>query len=304
MTSRLANPHFSPELAAKTTIIDFTVTQIGLEQQLLGRLISIEQKSLEEQLTQLQEEVTGNTKILTDLEDSLLYQLANTQGSLLDNAEIIDVLANIKVKSLEVNEKLTESREKTIEIGEKRELFRPVAARGSVLYFCIVEMIQINWMYNTSLQQFLGLFYYAIEKSAKAVIVKDRVANIINALTRKVYRYINRGLFERDKVTFKLMMCFKILIKAQILTSADIGVFLKAGSGVDDRNKKYNWMDWKTWLNIVALSKHKFGNEHSFFYKELPERIGRLEKDWRKFLDENEPENAIIPDYEDKIIAD
>ena len=26
MTSRLANPHFSPELAAKSTIIDFTVT--------------------------------------------------------------------------------------------------------------------------------------------------------------------------------------------------------------------------------------------------------------------------------------
>jgi dynein heavy chain len=48
MTSRLANPTFSPELAAKTTIIDFTVTQGGLEQQLLGRLISMEQKSLED----------------------------------------------------------------------------------------------------------------------------------------------------------------------------------------------------------------------------------------------------------------
>jgi len=32
MTSRLANPLFSPELAAKTTIIDFTVTIGGLEQ--------------------------------------------------------------------------------------------------------------------------------------------------------------------------------------------------------------------------------------------------------------------------------
>ncbi len=31
MSSRMANPHFSPELAAKTTIIDFTVTQGGLE---------------------------------------------------------------------------------------------------------------------------------------------------------------------------------------------------------------------------------------------------------------------------------
>ena len=48
MTTRLSNPHFSPELAAKTTIISFTVIQSGLEQQLLGRVLSKEQKSFEE----------------------------------------------------------------------------------------------------------------------------------------------------------------------------------------------------------------------------------------------------------------
>lgn len=271
---------------------------------MLARLISKEQKSLEEQLTQLQEDVTGNTKILAELEASLLDRLANAQGSLLDDVELIDVLGTIKTKSKEVNEKLVEAREKTIEIGEKRELFRPVAARGSVLYFCVVEMIQINWMYNTSLYQFLELYDYGIDRSPKAPAVKDRVQNIIKAMTSKVYRYINRGLFERDKVTFKLMMALKILIKGGMLTSADVSVLLKAGAGIDDRNKKYNWMDQKVWLNIVALSKHKFGNEHNFFYKELPERIARLEKDWRKFFDENEPENAIVPDYEDKIAAD
>lgn len=152
--------------------------------------------------------------MLADYEAALLDRLANAQGSLLDDVELIDVLATIKLKSKEVNEVLTEAREKTIEIGEKRELFRPVAARGSVLYFCIVEMIQINWMYNTSLPQFLTLFDYGIDKSPKAPAVKDRVHNIILELTHKVYRYINRGLFERDKVTFKLMMSMKILIKA------------------------------------------------------------------------------------------
>lgn len=165
MTSRLGNPHFSPELAAKTTIIDFTVTQDGLEQQLLGRLISKEQKHLEDQLTQLQEDVTYNTKVLAEYDESLLDRLASSDGNLLDDEKLIDVLAEIKLKSKEVNEKLIEAREKTIEIGEKREHFRPVAARGAVLYFCVVEMILINWMYNTSLQQFLDLFDYGIDKS-------------------------------------------------------------------------------------------------------------------------------------------
>lgn len=248
--------------------------------------------------------MTNNTKTLQSYENQLLERLANAQGSLLDDTELIDVLNTIKTKSKEVTEKLAEAKDKKIEINEKRELFRPVASRGSVLYFCIVEMTLVNWMYNTSLSQFLELFDWSIHNSPKAQLVKDRVNNIVTWLTRKVYRYINRGLFERDKVTFKLMMCTKILIKDGKLTHADVSLFLKAGAGVDDRNKLFNWMEQKTWLNLKALSKHKFSNDHTFFFKELPERIARNEQSWRKWMDENEPENCPIPDYEEKISAD
>jgi len=304
MTSRLANPHFSPELAAKSTIIDFTVTQGGLEQQLLARLISKEQRSLQDTLTQLQEDVTANTKILQSYEEQLLDRLANSQGSLLDDIELIEVLATIKTKSKEVNEKLVEAQEKKIEINEKRELFRPAAARGAVLYFCVVEMTLVNWMYNTSLAQFLGLFDKAIEFSPKAQLVKERVINIRTELTWRVYRYINRGLFERDKTTFKLMMGTKILIKDGKLTNADVGLFLKAGAGIDDRNKIFIWMQDKTWLNLKALSKHKFANDHTCFFKELPDRIQRNDQVWRAWIEENEPESTTVPDYEEKINAD
>jgi len=35
MTSKLANPHYLPEVCIKVTIINFTVTKTGLEDQLL-----------------------------------------------------------------------------------------------------------------------------------------------------------------------------------------------------------------------------------------------------------------------------
>ena len=48
ITTKLANPAYTPEVSAKTSIIDFTVTVHGLEDQLLGKsLILLEQIRLE-----------------------------------------------------------------------------------------------------------------------------------------------------------------------------------------------------------------------------------------------------------------
>ena len=57
LTSRLANPTFSPETCARVTVIDFTVTQLGLEDQLLARLVQKERAELEDRRRRLIEEV-------------------------------------------------------------------------------------------------------------------------------------------------------------------------------------------------------------------------------------------------------
>jgi dynein heavy chain len=151
-------------------------------------------------------------------------------------------------------------------------------------------------MYNSSLGQFLELFDYAIDYSPPAQLVKDRVHNIVTWLTRRTYRYINRGLFERDKTTFKIMMCTRIMIKDKKLTVGDVSLFLKAGAGIEDRGKLFNWMEQKVWLNLKALSKHKFPSDTQAFFKALPDQMQRNDVAWRKWIDENEPESVPVPD--------
>ena len=45
--TKLANPHYKPELQAQTTLINFTVTRDGLEDQLLAEVVNKERPELE-----------------------------------------------------------------------------------------------------------------------------------------------------------------------------------------------------------------------------------------------------------------
>lgn len=53
VTTKLANPHYLPEICIKVAIINFTVTPDGLEDQLLVEVVKYERPELEQQKDQL-----------------------------------------------------------------------------------------------------------------------------------------------------------------------------------------------------------------------------------------------------------
>ena len=189
LLTKLANPKYSPEVAAKTSIINYSVTLSGLEDQLLNNVLGHEREDLQTQREELIQTISRNSITLVELEDNILRELTEATGNILDNAVLISTLKDTKSKTTAIAEQLIESTATKEEIEKVSESYRPSAKRGAILFFSISALSVISSMYEFSLVSFLEVFLKSLQQSPKSNEVPIRLTNIIDVLTRSVYEY-------------------------------------------------------------------------------------------------------------------
>ena len=87
-------------------------------------------------------------KNLKKLEDTILEKLSSaTTEEILDQDTLIDILEDSKRVSGEINERMEAAKIVEAEINETRSTYSPVAIRGSILYFVIADLANIDPMY-------------------------------------------------------------------------------------------------------------------------------------------------------------
>ncbi|KAK2951356.1 putative Dynein-1-alpha heavy chain, flagellar inner arm I1 complex [Blattamonas nauphoetae] len=295
MTSKIPNPHYTPEISGKTVIVNFNVTEQGLEEQLLNAVVGIEREDLERGHEELIQTMSQLKSQLKETEDTLLREFTSVKGNLLDNEELISLLEKTKALHIEVTDKLDRAKENEKQIDEARSRYRPAAKRGSILFFVMTSLSAVSTMCEYSLDSFREIFIQSIKQAARSEDLFKRLKNIIDVVTDNVFNYVCLGLFGKLRLMFTFQMTVKIMQSQNLIDQGLLQYFLKGSIALDKTTLPkpegtqafLTDQGWEDAIELSKLSPIRFGS----FLDELRANA----QAWEEWVNMEEPEEVPPP---------
>ena len=292
ITTKLRNPHYSPETSVKVSVLNFMITPEGLEDQLLGTVVAKERPDLAEAKNALIIAGAENKKQLKEIEDKILAVLSNSQGNILEDEGAVQILSASKVLSDEISEKQKVADVTEAEIDETRQEYRSVARTSSILFFCTSDTANIDPMYQYSLQWFSQLYQRAIDDAHRSEDLAHRLAAIVDHFTYFLYVNVCRSLFEKDKLLFAFLLASRVRLAEGSMDAGELRFLLTGGVAMDNPHAKPGeWLTDKAWGELCRLSDLPRFAKHG----SLRQSVGEAPEAWKKIYDSPQPQAEALP---------
>ena len=292
LTTKSSNPLFPAEITCKVCVINFMITKEGLEDQLLELTVSKERPDLEESRAKIVEQNHNNTIKMDEIENEILTTLQNVEGNILDNEDAINTLKRSNIISQSIKERQKVSAENEAENEDARKVYRGLAYHGMILFFCCQSMIKTNKIYEYSLTWYNKMYVRSIDTSEPSTFFEQRIENIEEQLNYIIYSNVCRGLYEKDKLIFSLILAVSILRKEKKINEKQLMYFISPFDIVEfkDDRSKVEWMNDSIWKK--ARSSEKLEGR----FMALTERIIVNSNVWENFYMNPKIEEGETPE--------
>nr|CAI5854264.1 unnamed protein product [Callosobruchus analis] len=298
ITTKLPNPHYTPEVSIKVLLVNFTVVSSGLQDQLLALVVMQERPDLEEQRSQIVVSIATMKHELKEIQDRILLKLSTSEGSPLDDLDFIITLEASKLKSEDIKNKVEAAEITQIDIDNTRALYIPVANRAQILFFCLADLSNVDPMYQYSLEWFIAIFVSSMAETEKSTEIDERVRTINDYFTFSLYSNVCRSLFEKHKLHFAFLLCVRILMDYGRINPGEWHHFLSGGSPLRDLpNPAPSWLSSKSWSEILAL-EHLSSFE--LFVRSFSDHVAH----YKQIFESQEPHRFPLPDVLEKAMDD
>lgn len=313
ITTKMRNPHYLPEICVKVTVINFTVTLDGLEDQLVADVVANERPDLAELRADLVVQSAADKAERDRLEQLILLLFSEAGDDLLADDTLIVTLEQSKDIEMSCKGRMASAVASMKEIDTVTETFRPVAARASVIYFVVAGLADIDPMYQYSLQFFVSLFKLRLDKSEKSADVRRRIDIVLSDFTEFIFGKICGGLFEDHKLLFAFLITVQILrhdahtqfMGKRPITSQEWRYFLlgaDAGTSIvanDEVLVGPEWMSRAAWIKLNVLERITVSEGNKDFDGFTARVSGSSkehhEEDWVSFLEDDLMHERLLP---------
>ena len=158
ITTKISRPHYSPEICVKVTMINFIVTPEGLLDQITSVILKIENFKLYEQRERNIVTKADSDRQIKELQDKILVQIANASENFLEDKELKSSLDESQTNMQAIEITLASMKQVSKQIETFRKDVEHVSLRVSRLFFVLTELINVNDMYQYSLEFFTNIF--------------------------------------------------------------------------------------------------------------------------------------------------
>jgi len=290
ITTKLRNPHYLPEVSVKVTLLNFMITPEGLQDQLLGIVVTQERPDLEEQRNVLIIESAENKRQLKEIEDRILHIMSSSSGNILEDETAIQTLKDSKTLSDEIQKKQAIAEETEVNIDNVRQSYSPIAYSSQILFFCIADLANIEPVYQYSLTWFINLFIMSINKSEKGRDVAKRLENLDSHFTYSLYKNVCRSLLEKDKLLFSFLLTIRIMGGKGLIDQQEWFFLLTGGVGMENKNPNpaTEWLSARSWDEVCRLGEME---KYATFREDFVENLAG----WKSIYDSLSPQDDPMP---------
>ena len=235
-----------------------------------------ERADLAEQKAKLVEEVAELAGMLKELEDTLLYELANSTGNILDNTDLIETLEKTKTKAVEISRQ-ARGGEGDLR-RDRRDVRRVPPRRQARLDPLLRDVVALDAQQHVrALARALhGRLPQSLERAEPDSMVENRLENIINTLTQDCYNYTCRGIFETHKLMFSLQMTLRIHGRRGHARRQQLDFFLKGNLSLEKCKEKPPG-DWMPERAGTTCSASSLGDQFANLIADVKANVARVE---------------------------
>ena len=117
-----------------------------------------------------------------------------------------------QLTSAQISKRLAEAEQTELQISTAREKYRKVATRGSVMYFVVATLGDVDPMYQYSLKYFNQLFNSCIEQSEPSSDLDVRLGTLLRNITSSVYTNVARLYNYNHSCTLLFLWHFDVCV--------------------------------------------------------------------------------------------